>query len=120
MRRLGLLSPGVTEMSKKTPLPDDFKVSDRIVVLAKENGWPSPASEIEAFKDYHLAHGSTMVDWDAAFRTWLRNCVKWAKTAPAHVSPPPIKLEPVTERRYDPRVAELLSDLVQQFDKRSI
>lgn len=24
-----------------------------------------------------------MKDWDAAFRTWLRNAVKWRKDAPA-------------------------------------
>jgi len=106
-------------VKKKTPLPDDFSVNDRMVVLAKENGWPSPASEIEAFKDHHIAHGSMMADWDAAFRTWLRNCKKWAKTAPtpAHVSPPLIKHE-ITEQRHNPRVAELLKGLVEQFDKR--
>jgi len=106
-------------VKKKTPLPDDFKVSDRMVVLAKENGWPSPASEIEAFKDYHLAHGSTFADWDAAFRTWLRNCVKFNKQS-APSSKPVVSSRPKLPHgtRHDPRVAELIKGLVEQFEKR--
>lgn len=33
----------------------------------------------EHFRDHHTAKGSTMKDWDAAFRTWLRNAVKFNK-----------------------------------------
>jgi DNA-binding transcriptional MocR family regulator len=33
--------------------------------------------EVDAFKNYHLAKGSVMKDWDAAFRTWLRNAKRW-------------------------------------------
>lgn len=36
-------------------------------------------AEAEQFKDHHTAKGSTMKDWDAAFRTWLRNSAKWRK-----------------------------------------
>lgn len=64
---------------KLTPLPDDFKVTPRILELAKQHGWPNPDSELDAFKDYHLAHGSRMADWEAAFRTWLRNRARWGK-----------------------------------------
>lgn len=35
-----------------------------------------------------------MKDWDAAFRTWLRNAVKWRKDTPGgakvHVLPQPV------------------------------
>jgi hypothetical protein len=48
-----------------------------MVELARQNGWPDPYSEVEAFKDYHLAHGNVMADWQAAFRTWLRNAARW-------------------------------------------
>lgn len=40
------------------------------------------SSEADQFRDHHRAKGSTMKDWDAAFRTWLRNSVKWRKEAP--------------------------------------
>lgn len=34
-------------------------------------------TERDSFVDYHAANGSTFVDWDAAFSTWLRNAVKF-------------------------------------------
>jgi len=101
-------------MVKRTRLPDDFQVSARIIVLAKENGWPSPQSELDAFKDYHLAHGSLFADWEAAFRTWLRNCGRFNKGHPAIVSKPTEikpKLPPMSdvERRENQR---RLNDLI--------
>lgn len=46
-------------------------------------GWapkpgPRPAgfnetAELEAFRDHHTARANTMADWDAAWRTWMRN-----------------------------------------------
>jgi hypothetical protein len=33
--------------------------------------------EVEGFRNHHLAKGSVMRDWDAAFRTWLRNAKRW-------------------------------------------
>ncbi len=68
--------------SKRTLIPEDFEVSDEIITLAKKNGWPDPYSEAEGFRDYHIAHGTLMFDWEAAFRTWLRNCLKFNKVAP--------------------------------------
>ena len=62
---------------KRSRIPEDFEVSDRIVHLALENGWPDPDTELDAFKDYHLAKGSLMADWEAAFRTWLRNAARF-------------------------------------------
>jgi hypothetical protein len=64
---------------KKTQIPENFEVSPRIMELAKKNGWPDPHNEVEAFKDYHLAHGKLMLDWEAAFRLWLRNAQRWNK-----------------------------------------
>ncbi len=34
--------------------------------------------ELERFRDHHTAKGSTFVDWDAAFRTWLGNAARFA------------------------------------------
>lgn len=38
-----------------------------------------PEGELQQFKDYHTAKGSIMKDWQAAFRTWLGNSVKYQK-----------------------------------------
>lgn len=35
--------------------------------------------EVEAFRDHHRARGNAYRDWDAAFRTWIRNGVKFRK-----------------------------------------
>lgn len=35
-------------------------------------------AELDRFRDHHAAKGSTFVDWDAAFRTWLGNAVRFA------------------------------------------
>lgn len=36
-------------------------------------------AEAEHFRDFHSAKGSRMLDWNAAFRTWLSNAVKFAR-----------------------------------------
>lgn len=55
----------------------NFKVSTAMIKLAEKNGWADPFTEVDAFRDYHLAKGSLMFDWEAAFRTWMRNQKKW-------------------------------------------
>lgn len=37
--------------------------------------------ELEKFADHHDSKGSTFKDWDAAFRTWLRNAAKWGRSS---------------------------------------
>lgn len=41
--------------------------------------WPQGMlnRELEKFRDHHTAKGSVMKDWQAAFRTWLRNADEW-------------------------------------------
>ncbi len=34
--------------------------------------------EVDAFRDHHTAKGSKFTDWNAAFRNWLRNAVKFS------------------------------------------
>lgn len=34
-------------------------------------------AETDKFLDYHRAKGNAFRDWDAAWRTWLRNSVKY-------------------------------------------
>lgn len=63
--------------SHKKKLPDDFIVTETHLELAQKNNWPNPQDELEAFRDYHVARGNTMLDWDRAFYTWLRNAKKY-------------------------------------------
>jgi hypothetical protein len=63
----------VKKTNRSCALPDEFAVKSIHVDLANQNGWPNPYDEVDAFRDYHLARGNTMKDWDRAFYTWLRN-----------------------------------------------
>ena len=64
------------EDGRKHRLPDDWKPNDSHKAKAKDLGL-DVAAEAEAFSDHHQAHGSTMVKWDKAFFTWLRNAVRF-------------------------------------------
>ncbi len=71
-----LFIPPLRGKQKKT-FPSDFSVSEKIKSWADEKGLPDPGSQLEAFRDYHESKGSKMLDWEAAFRTWLRNTKKF-------------------------------------------
>jgi hypothetical protein len=61
-----------------TEFPPAFGLSDKMKQYALEkNPNLDVEEEFEKFRDYHLAKGSKFKDWEAAFRTWVRNTVKW-------------------------------------------
>jgi hypothetical protein len=94
---------------KRTPLPQDFSVSDQVMELASRNGWINPKLELDAFKDYHLAHGSLMADWEAAFRTWLRNAAKFNKGPKPFIPTQPS--QPARSARSEvPHISEHISE----------
>lgn len=41
--------------------------------------------EVGQFRSHHLSKGSTFLDWDQAFRTWLGNANKWSRPVVAAV-----------------------------------
>lgn len=59
----------------------EFIVSDEMATWASKQGLPADSVMIETTKffDHHLAKGSAFADWDAAWRNWVRNAVKFAK-----------------------------------------
>jgi uncharacterized protein YdaU (DUF1376 family) len=64
--------------TKGTRIPENFSVTLDHQRWAKEKGLPSPSDHIEAFCDYWRAKpgaGGVKLDWDATFRTWIRNSV---------------------------------------------
>ncbi len=60
----------------RTPLPEDFEPNASCLTVAREHG-ADPEIEFPQFVDHHRKHGSLMADWQAAFRTWLRNARKF-------------------------------------------
>jgi hypothetical protein len=74
------------------PMPDIFPMSEAQKAYAEKSGYkfeigpsfaynktrPGPAQDMfTAFKNHHAAKGSLFADWDAAWRTWVDNQVKW-------------------------------------------
>jgi len=61
-------------------LPGDFVVTEEIRLWALSRGLPNPDEEYEGFVDYWTAATGANArkrDWNAAFRTWLRNAKKF-------------------------------------------
>lgn len=69
--------------SRAIALPPDFALTESRKAYALTKGVSSPEAEMEAFRAHHEAHGKTMRDWDAAWRTWCMNARKFAGKAPA-------------------------------------
>ncbi|MDF1820714.1 MAG: hypothetical protein P1U64_04040 [Alcanivoracaceae bacterium] len=66
------------QSKRRTSLPVDFEPTETEKQLAEEHG-VSLAQELPQFKDHHAAKGTTMKDWHAGLRTWIRNAAKFAK-----------------------------------------
>lgn len=68
------VEPPVTATARKraTPLPMGMTWSNAHSMKAAAKGVDVEV-EFGKFQDYHLARGSTFVDWDRAFHTWLNN-----------------------------------------------
>lgn len=64
--------------SRATILPDDFQPNETVRQMAAELGL-SLQAELAAFCDHHTAKGTTFRDWQAAFRTWLRNSQRFGQ-----------------------------------------
>ena len=62
--------------ARRHQLPDDFYPDSVGMQKANKSGI-DPLVELESFKDYHRGKGTTMLDWQAAFRTWIGNAIKF-------------------------------------------
>lgn len=66
----------------KTPCPDSLPETEWSAVLrwAQTNGHNlvDVSREWEAMRDHWRSKGESRVDWPATFRTWLRNCKRFA------------------------------------------
>lgn len=62
--------------TRNRALPEDWQPNAQHEADAKQ-GRLELAHETELFRDYHKAKGSLFVDWDAAFRNWLRKALSF-------------------------------------------
>lgn len=66
------------KQKRASAIPADFEPNETCVDLAAELGVPL-GQELPKFRDHHSAKGTTMKDWQAAFRTWLRNAKQFTR-----------------------------------------
>ncbi|MGJ8524309.1 hypothetical protein LMG33818_000017 [Halomonadaceae bacterium LMG 33818] len=79
--------PSGKREKKSTQLPEDFQPNDTAKRKAESSGL-NIQEQLEYFKDYHAARGSTFKDWQAAFRTWLNNANRFATPINRYKSKP--------------------------------
>lgn len=66
--------------SRGTTVPSGFAPDQTAQDIATSTGVNLQA-ELANFLDHHTARGTVFKDWQAAFRTWLRNAVKFGQRA---------------------------------------
>jgi hypothetical protein len=71
---LGDASPS----KRKSQIPEDFTPNDAGLSSARSAGL-NVEKEIEQFRNHHKAKGSTMLDWQAAWRTWVGMAVQFGR-----------------------------------------
>ena len=69
----------VSPKKRACALPPDWVPSDKNIdhALSKQMTQQEIDHEADRFRDYHLAKGTTFKDWDAGWRTWVGNAIKY-------------------------------------------
>ncbi len=83
--------PGGVAAKPPTPkraeqLPTDFTPNETGVRYAEQRR-VAIAVELESFRNWHSAKGTTMKDWQAAWRTWCDKAVEFGRANGARASP---------------------------------
>lgn len=70
-----------TRKKPGTPAPETFEVTDDMAQWAVDEGVAEErlGPETRKFLDHHRARGTLFADWNAAWRTWIRKAVEFAK-----------------------------------------
>ena len=80
----GEKTPKQRKAKRSISLPDGWVPSDQNIEDAMKRGFTTEETnnEAEQFRNYHQSKGSAFKDWDAAWRTWLGNAKKFARSRP--------------------------------------
>ncbi len=67
-----------TPKKKRQQLPHSFSLTKGLIAYASSQGLNGDIPQVFAhFCDHHRAKGTVMLDWTAAWRTWVRNEIKF-------------------------------------------
>ena len=72
--------PPAKKNKRRSTMPAEYPMTDRHKKYAVERGLANGYAEtiFENFKNHHAAKGTVMLDWDAAWRTWVGNEIKFS------------------------------------------
>jgi len=63
---------------KPSKIPADFMLTEKLIEFAKSQGINGNVQQIfDQFKDHHKNKGTLGLDWEAGWRTWVRNEIKF-------------------------------------------
>ena len=69
------------------PMPEEFHLNAKLREFAANHGFARCDFMFDQFKAHHRAKGSVFADWEAAWRTWVLNQVKFSGNAPQQPRP---------------------------------
>jgi hypothetical protein len=70
-----------------SPMPEGFHLNEKSREFATKHGFLRCDFMFDQFKAHHRAKGSLFADWEAAWRTWVLNQVKFSGNAPQQPRP---------------------------------
>lgn len=108
-------APKASTNKRASQLPSDFTLTDASVAYANERG-VDIHDEMDGFVNYHQAKGSTFKDWQAAWRTWCNNAVKFGRAGKQ--SAPVLDLIPKIDTSLEARRAGLQSQADESYRTR--
>lgn len=68
-------------IKRKTVIPDDWIPNEDCIKYAVDRGIERIEDETAKFIDYHSAKARPSADWNASWRTWIRNTIKFEQEA---------------------------------------
>lgn len=98
-------------------LPETWEPTDEGLAFAYDRGFGDVREELAKFKDHHRGRGNLMVDWNAAWRTWIGNAERFGhgrRNVPSQPSgPAAVARRIAAEAREQERSADMGATIVQ-------
>lgn len=115
-RPKGRVSAARKPRATPSRIPENFDLDEDRMMFAVQRGFEPSRARIlfEAFSNHHRAKGTTMLDWSAAWRTWVLNEIKF-KGPPQHTT---YGAPRVINGNTGPRGRKSLSDIKREGEER--